>query len=161
MTKTWCLGGRNKSQIFTKKMTKGEDFIKSGKCTHGHRSAMSNSAWCDLNKNFTVLKLHDMCHNPKCKCHKQITFSPNQFQLEGARFKNTMKKIFKGSQTACNKFLKPAVNTLVPVIGMAVSAKTKNPKVGQATTNILNSITGGKVLSLTDMHGPGLRLKVM
>ena len=38
-------------------MTKGEDFIKSAKCTHGHRSAMSNSAYCDLNKKCTVLKL--------------------------------------------------------------------------------------------------------
>ena len=75
-------------------MTRGEDFIKNAKCSHGHRPAMSNSAWCDLNKNCTVLKLHDMCHNPKCKCQKQITFSPNQFQLEGAGFKNTMKKIF-------------------------------------------------------------------
>ena len=77
-------------------MTRGQDFIKSAKFTHGHRSAMSNSAWRDLNKNCTVLKLHDMCHNPKCKCQKQITFSPNQFQLEGAGFKNTMKKILRG-----------------------------------------------------------------
>ena len=49
-------------------MTRGQDFIKNAECTHGHRSAMSYSAWCDLNKNCTVLKLHDMCHNPKCKC---------------------------------------------------------------------------------------------
>ena len=69
-------------------MTRGQDFIKSAKCTHGHISAMSNSAWCVLNKNCTVPKLHDMCHNPKCKCQKQITFSPNQFQMEGAGFKN-------------------------------------------------------------------------
>ena len=122
---------------------------------------MSNSAWCDLNKNCTVLKLHDMCHNPKCKCQKQITFSSNQFQLEGAGFKNTMKKIFKGSQTAWNKFLKPTINTLAPVIVMAVGAKSKNVKVGAATTNILKSLTAGKILSLTDMHGRGLRLKVM
>ena len=122
---------------------------------------MSNSAWCDFNKNCTVLKLHDMCHNPKCKCQKQITFSPNQFQLEGAGFKNTMKKIFKGSQTARNKFLKPTINTLAPVIGRAVGAKSKNAKVGAATTTILKSLTGGMILSLTDMHGRGLRLKVM
>ena len=64
-----------------------------------------------------------------------------------------MKKIFKGSQTAWNKFLKPAVNVAAPFIGLAVSAKTKNPKVGQATTNNLKSIPGGKILSLTDMHG--------
>ena len=124
-------------------MTRGQDFIKNAKCTHGHRSAMSNSAWYDLNKNCTVLKLHDMFHNPKCKCQKQITFSPNQFQLEGAGFKNTMKKIFKGSQTAWNKYLKPSINTLAPVIGMAVGAKSKNKQVGAATTNILKSLTGG------------------
>ena len=142
-------------------MTRGQDFIKSGKCTHGHRSAMSNSDWCDLNKNCTVLKLHDMCHNPKCKCQKQITFSPNQIQLEGAGFKNKLKSIFKGTQTAWSKLLKPAINATAPFIGMAVTAKTKNPKVGQATTNILKSISGGKILSLTDIHGNGLRLKVM
>ena len=44
---------------------------------------------------------------------------------------------------------------------MAVAAKTKNPKIGQSTGNILKSLTGGKILSLTDMHGRGLRLKVI
>ena len=44
---------------------------------------------------------------------------------------------------------------------MAVSAKTKIPKIGQATTNNLKSISRGKILSLNDMHGRGLRLKVM
>ena len=102
-----------------------------------------------------------MCNNPKCKCQKQITFSPNHFQLEGAGFKNTMKKIFKGSQTAGKKFLKPTINTLAPVIGMAVGAKRKNKQVGAATTKILKSLTGGKILSLTDTHGRGLRLRVM
>jgi len=48
-----------------------------------------------------------------------------------------------------------------PHIGMAVGAKTRNPKIGAATTNILKSISGGKILSLTDMQGNGLRLKVM
>ena len=43
---------------------------------------------------------------------------------------------------------------------MAVGAKSKNKQVGAATTNILKSLTGGKILSLTDMHGRGLRLKV-
>ena len=58
------------------------------------------------------------------------------------------------------KFLKPAINAKSPIIGMAVSAKTKNPKVGAATTNILKSISGGKILSFTDIDGRGLRLKV-
>ena len=35
-------------------MTRGQDFIKNAKCSHGHRSAMSNSAWCDLNKNYST-----------------------------------------------------------------------------------------------------------
>ena len=142
-------------------MTRGGNFIERGKCTHGHRSAMSNPAWCDLNKSCTVLKLHDKSHNPKCKCQKQITFSPNQFQLEVAGFKETMKKISKGSQTAWSKVLKPTINTLSPVIGIAVGAKSKNKQVGAATTNILKSLTGGKILSLTDMHGRGLRVKMM
>ena len=90
-----------------------------------------------------------------------ITFTLNQFQMEGAGFKNTMKKIFKGSQTTWNKFLKPTINTLAPVIGLAVGAKSKNQHVGAATTHILKSLTGGKILSLTDMHGKGLRLRVM
>ena len=67
---------------------------------------MSNSAWCDLNKNCTVLKLHDMCHNPKCKCQKQMTFTPKQFQLEGNGFENTMKKIFKGTEKMWKNFNK-------------------------------------------------------
>ena len=142
-------------------MTRAEDFIKNAKCSDGHRSAMSNSAWCDLNKNCTVLKLHDMYHNPKCKCQKQITFSPKQFQLEVGSIKSRLQKIFKGTQTAWHKFLKPALNIASPYIGMAVSARTKNPKIGAATTNILKSISGGKILSLTDMHGNGLRLGVM
>ena len=55
-------------------MTRAGDFFKNAKCSHGHRSAKSNSAWCDLNKICTVLNLHDMCHNPKCKCQKTDYF---------------------------------------------------------------------------------------
>ena len=142
-------------------MTRGKDFIKSAKCTHGHRSAMSNSAWCDLNKNCTVLKLHDMCHNPKCKCQKQITFSPNQFQLEGGSIKSKLKSIFRGTKTAWDKFIKPGLKMATPLISAAVAAKTKNPQSAQVSNTILKSLTGGKILSLTDMHGRGLRLKVM
>ena len=142
-------------------MARGESFVKKAKCKHAHRSTMSNSAWSDLNKNCTVLKLHEMCHNPECNCPKQINFSPRKFQLEGNGFKKTMEKTFKGFQTSWNRFLKPAVNIAVPFIGMAAGAKTKNPKVVQATTNILKSTSGGKILSLTNLHGNGLRLKVM
>ena len=142
-------------------MTKGEDFIKRGKCKNNQCSSMSNSALTDLNSKGNVLKLHDKCPNPKCGCQKIITFTPHQYMLEGGSIKSKLQKIVKGTQAAWNKFLKPAVNVAAPFIGMAVSAKTKNPKVGQATTNILKSISGGKILSLTDMHGRGLRLKVI
>ena len=48
-----------------------------------------------------------------------------------------------------------------PYIGMAVAAKTKNQKIGQTTGSFLKSLTGDRILTLTDMHGRGLRLKVM
>ena len=142
-------------------MTRGEDFIKKGRCTNKHCSAMSNSAWAYLNSQSNILKLHDKCPNPECGCQKIITFTPHQYMLEGGSINSKLQKIFRGTQTAWNKFLKRGINATAPFIGMAVSAKTKNPKVGQATTNILKSISGRKILSLTDMHGRGLRLKVM
>ena len=142
-------------------MTRAESFIKKGKCSKNHCSSMSNQAWTDLNSQGNILKLHDKCPNPKCGCQKIITFTPNQYMLEGGSIKSRLQKIFKGTQSAWSRFLKPALNMASPYIGMAVSAKTKNPKIGQATANILKSISGGKVLSLTDVHGNGLRLKVM
>ena len=72
---------------------------------------MSNIAWCDLNKDCTVLTLRDMCRNTKCSSQKQIIFNRKQFQLEGAGFTHTRKKIFKGSQRAWNLFFKPTKHT--------------------------------------------------
>ena len=142
-------------------MTRGSDFIEKVRCKNKHCSAMSNQAWTDLNSKGNILKLHDKCPNPKCGCQKIITFTPHQYMLEGGSIKSKLQKIFRGTKTAWNKFIKTAVNIAAPFIGMAVGAKTKNPKVAAATTNILKSISGGKILSLTDMHGNGLRLKVM
>ena len=48
-----------------------------------------------------------------------------------------------------------------PLITAAVAAKTKNAQSAQITNIILRSLTGGKILSRTDMQGRGLRLKVM
>ena len=81
--------------------------------------------------------------------------------LERAGFMNTNEKLFKGSQKAWGSIFKPAVNVASPLNVMAVSAKTKYPQVAQATTNNSKSISRGKVLCLTDLHGNGLRLKVM
>ena len=57
--------------------------------------------------------------------------------------------------------MKPALNIASPYIRMVVSAKTKNPKIGQATANISRNIIGGKILCLTDLPGKGLTLKFM
>ena len=53
---------------------------------------MSSSAWCDLKTKGVRRYFHDLCHNPKRNYQKQLTFSPKQFQLEGAGFKKTMEK---------------------------------------------------------------------
>ena len=97
-------------------MSRAENFFQSAKCTHWQRSVMSNSAWCDLNKNCAVLKLHDMCHNPKCNCQKLISFTPKQFQLEEGSIKSKLQKVFKGIQFTRNKFLKPCLKMATPLI---------------------------------------------
>ena len=58
---------------------------------------MSNSAWCGLKGRVGILKLLNICHNSKCKCQKQITFTSRQFQLEGASLENTRERIFNGN----------------------------------------------------------------
>ena len=153
--------GRNKPQFFTKQMSRAQNFIKNASCAHGHRSPMSSRAWCDLNENCTDLKLPDFGHNPKCKCQKQITFTPNQFQLEGGSIKSKLQKIFRGSKKAWDSFINPSLKKATPLISTPVAAKTKDPQSAQITNNILKPLTGGKTLSLTDMHGHGLRLNVM
>ena len=143
-------------------MTRAESFIKRGKCSKNHCSSMSNSAWTDLNSNGKILKLHDTCPNPKCGCQKIITFTPHQYMLEGGSIKSKLQKIFKGTKTAWDKFIKPGLKMATPLISTAVAARTKNPQSAQVTNSILKSLTGGKILSLTDMHsGAGLRLRVM
>ena len=104
---------------------------------------MSNSAWCDLNSKGNVLRLHDKCPNLKCNCQKIITFTPHQYMLAGGSIESRLQKNFKGTQSAWNKFLKPVVNVEASFIRMAVSANTKNPRVGQGTTKIFKSISGG------------------
>ena len=106
------------------------------------------------------MKLHDKCPNPKGNCQKITTFTPHQFMLEGGSIKSKPQKTFGRTQFARNKIPKTANNATAPIIGLAVSGKSKDSRVGQATSNFLKSLTGGKVLSLTDMQGNGLSLKV-
>ena len=142
-------------------MTRGEDFLKKGRCKIKHCSTRSNSAWTDLNSQGNILKLHDKCPNPKCGCQKIITFTPHQYMPEGGSIKSKLQKIFKGTKEAWDSFIKRGLKMATPLISAAVAAKTKNPQSGQVASNNLKTLTGGKVLSLTDMHGRGLRLKVM
>ena len=56
-------------------MTRGEGFLGKGKCNKIYCSAMSNIAWCDLNFNNNILRVHDYCQNPKCKYIKNKLIS--------------------------------------------------------------------------------------
>ena len=90
----------NKLSKTKPKLTKGEKFQKSVKHQSSHSSPMSNLSWCSLNNKGNLLKVHDVCPNPKGKSQKRLTFTLNQFQLEGAGCKDTLNKLFKGSQKA-------------------------------------------------------------
>ena len=143
-------------------MTRGEDFVKNRICIINKLcSVMSNSAWCDLKTKGDISKLHDKCPNPKGICQNVITFTPHRYMLEGGSRKSKLQKIFKGTQTAWNNFLKPVSKMATPLITAAIAAKNESPQSAQTTSNILKPITGGKNLSLIDMHGHELRLKVM
>ena len=61
-----------------------------------------------------------------------------------------MEKTLKGTKSVWKGLPTPALNVVSPYIGMPVGAKTKHPKTGEAVSNNLKSISGGKVLSLTD-----------
>ena len=122
---------------------------------------MSNSAWCDLNTKGDILKLHDKCRNPKRNCQKTITFTPHQYMLEGGSIRSKLQKIFRGTKKAWDGFIKPGLKMATPLLSAAVAAKTKSPQSAQITNNFLKSLTGAKILSLTDMHGHGFRLKVI
>ena len=50
-------------------MTRAESSMRR-KCNKNHCSAISNSAWTDLNSQGNILKLHDKCPNPNCNCQK-------------------------------------------------------------------------------------------
>ena len=142
-------------------MTKGEDFFKRTKCKKNHCSSMLNSAWSDLNSKGDILKLRDKRPNPKCICQKSITFTPHQYMPEGGSIKSKLQKIFRGTKKAWASFIKPGLKMATPIISAAVAAKTKNPESARKTNNIFKSLTGGKISSIKDKQGRGLRFKVM
>ena len=88
-------------------------------------------------------------------------FTPKHFRLEGGLIKNRLQKSFKGTKKPWDSFIKPGLKISTPLKSAVVAAKTKNPQSAEITINFLKSLTGGRVLSLTDMQGIGLHLKVM
>ena len=86
---------------------------------------------------------------------------PHQYMLEGGSIKSKLQRIFRGTKKAWYSSIKPGLRMATPLISAAVTAKTKSPQSAQKTNNLIKALTGGKILSLTDMHGRGLRLKVM
>ena len=142
-------------------MTRGSDFIEKRRCKNKHCSSMSNQALTDLYSKGNILKPHDKCPNPRCGFQKIITFTPHQYMLEGGSIKSKLQKHFRGTKKTWDSIMKPGLKMATPLISAAVAAKTKNPQSAQVTNSILKSLTGGKILSLTDMHSRGLRLRVM
>ena len=138
-------------------MTKGGSFIKKGKCKNNHCSSISSSAWCDLNTEGNILKLHDKSPNPKCDGQKIIIFTPHQCMLEGGSIKSQLQKNFRGTKEAWDSFFTPGFKMATPLKSTAVAAKTNNPQSAQITSSILKSLTSGKTLSLIDRHGQGSR----
>ena len=76
-------------------MTRGEDFNEKGRCKKEDCSAMSSSAYCDINSKGDILKLHDKCPNPKCNCQKIITLHLIIICLKVDRSKVSFKKFLK------------------------------------------------------------------
>ena len=113
---------------------------------------MSKSAWCDLNSKVDVLKLQDICPNPRGKSEKQNTFTPRQYMHEGSGIKSKFRKKIEGTQTTWNKSWEVFRNIESPFIGKAVSSKTKISEIGEVRSNFLKTTSWGTVLNLTDMN---------
>ena len=77
-------------------------------------------------------------------------------------WKQNENKIFNWIEKMCNTFINPGIKIASPFMSAGVAAKNKNPQSAEITSNILKSLTVGKVLSLTEMHSAaGWRLRVM
>ena len=109
-------------------MTREEDFIKKGRCKNEDCSSMSSSAWCDLNKDCKILKLHRKCPNPKGNCQKIITFTTHQHMLQCVSIRGKLQKIFRGTKKAWDSFIKSGLKMATPLISAAMAAKTKSPQ---------------------------------
>ena len=99
-------------------------------------------------------------HNLNVNIKNKVLFLSDNFTLKKLDLELNHREVLKAFNQLGINFLKTAPNMTAFVVGMAVGAKTKNPQVAQGSTNILERISRGKILSLTEMHGHGLRLGV-
>ena len=62
-------------------MSRYDKFQKRGKCITWSLFYLKcqDKAWTDMNKDNSILKLHDMCANKNCNCQKMLTFTPRQY----------------------------------------------------------------------------------
>ena len=134
--------------------------LKKGKFKKGQSSALSKRVRCESSSKRDISTLHDVYLIIKCKCQKPVTLTLTQFPLDSSGFENK-KNTFNGTQKAWDKFMKPGRKTTSRPFSATVGANTENHQLAETASIILKSISGGKVLSLTDMHGNGLRLRVM
>ena len=135
--------------------------LKKSKFKKGQSSALSKRVRCDSSSKRDISTLHVVYLIIKCKCQKPVTVTLTLFPLDSSGFENKVKNTFKGTQKAWDKFMKPGLNTTSRPISAAVGSKTENHHLAKTASIILKAISAGKVLSLTDMLGNGLRLRVM
>ena len=76
-----------------------------GKCQNKHCSPISNSSCSDLGSRGDTLKLHDIFHYPRCKCQKQINFTPRQFQFESDGIRNANENIVEETENRWKNFI--------------------------------------------------------
>ena len=97
---------------------------------------------------------------PNVNVKNKVLLLLDNFSLKELDLKLNYRELLKSFKQLGINFLKTAPDMTTPLVGMAVGAKTKNPQVAQATTNILKTVSAGKLLRLTNMHGHGLQLRV-
>ena len=83
---------------------------------------------------------------------------PDKFYWKDEVFEILSKKNFERTEKIWNQFIKPGLKISTPFFSAGVVAETKNAQSAQTKSIILKSLTGGKISSLIDLYGNGLRL---
>ena len=117
---------------------------------NNYSSTMSNFLWYDFKRKVVCLKYMTCFLILSMNVKNKLTLHQININLKEKDLK-TQWKTFQGRQKPWDFSLKPEVNIPGPAIGMVIGAKSKNAPVGQATTKIVRSISGGNVSPKNDM----------